>query len=219
MQNKAEVRRMKLIFGLGNPGKEYESTRHNCGFMTLDRLSEKYGIKISDSKLFGICGSGIIDGEKVMLIKPLTYMNRSGICVKSFMNYYKVNPEDVIIIYDDIDLAPGQLRIRKQGTAGSHNGMKSVVEYMGTTEFPRVRVGVGSKPERWDLKDYVLADVRKDADVMKGIERASEAVAVMLSDGLSEAMSRYNEKIKKPAEEKTENNTAGETAENKAENV
>lgn len=185
---------MKIIIGLGNPGKEYAATRHNMGFMAIDRLADKYGIDIIDLKHKGICGKGMIEGEKVMLVKPQTYMNNSGECVRELMDYYKTEPEDIIIIYDDIDLDPGQLRIRKSGTAGSHNGMKSVISHMGTQIFPRVRIGVGAKPDGWDLADYVLSRITPEADkeIVKGIATAGEAVASILTKGIDEAMNIYN---------------------------
>lgn len=188
---------MKIIIGLGNPGKEYAATRHNMGFMAIDRLADKYGIDIIDLKHKGICGKGMIEGEKVMLVKPQTYMNNSGECVRELMDYYKTEPEDIIIIYDDIDLDPGQLRIRKSGTAGSHNGMKSVISHMGTQIFPRVRIGVGAKPDGWDLADYVLSRITPEADkeIVKGIETAGEAVVSILSKGIDEAMNIYNRHI------------------------
>lgn len=188
---------MKIIIGLGNPGKEYAATRHNMGFMAIDRLAEKYGIDIIDLKHKGICGKGMIEGEKVMLVKPQTYMNNSGECVRELMDYYKTESEDIIIIYDDIDLDPGQLRIRKSGTAGSHNGMKSVISHMGTQIFPRVRIGVGAKPDGWDLADYVLSRITPEADkeIVKGIETAGEAVVSILSKGIDEAMNIYNRHI------------------------
>ena len=195
---------MKIIVGLGNPGKEYETTRHNMGFMTVDRLAKKFGIDIIDLKHKGMCGKGIISGEKVMLVKPQTYMNNSGECVREVMDYYKVLPEDILIIYDDIDLDPGQLRIRKNGSAGSHNGMKSVIKHMGTQVFPRVRVGVGAKPEGWDLADYVLSRISPDADreIIKGTEDAAEAVECIISKGIDDAMNLYNRHKDTGAEEK-----------------
>ena len=188
---------MKIIIGLGNPGKEYAATRHNMGFMAIDRLADKYGIDIIDLKHKGMCGKGMIEGEKVMLVKPQTYMNNSGECVRELMDYYKTESEDIIIIYDDIDLDPGQLRIRKSGTAGSHNGMKSVITHMGTQIFPRVRIGVGAKPDGWDLADYVLSRITPEADkeIVKGIETAGEAVVSILSKGIDEAMNIYNRHI------------------------
>lgn len=185
---------MKIIIGLGNPGKEYAATRHNMGFMAIDRIAQKAGIDVIDLKHKGLCGRGIIGGEKVMLVKPQTYMNNSGECVREIMDYYKTDPSDIIVIYDDIDLNPGQLRIRKSGSAGSHNGMKSVIRYMGTTEFPRVRIGVGDKPEGWDLADYVLSHITPEADgeIVKGIAKAADAVGHMLAEGIDDTMNIYN---------------------------
>lgn len=204
---------MKIVIGLGNPGKEYESTRHNAGFMTIDKLADKYSVTINEYRHKSLCGKAVIGADKVLLVKPQTYMNRSGEAVREVMDYYKVEPEDIIIIYDDIDLDPGQLRIRERGTAGSHNGMKSVVSHMGTTEFPRVRVGVGAKPEGWDLADYVLS--HPDGEVRKliegGADKAVTAVEMLLRDEKSEAMNMFNRKPPKP---KAEKESAGEPEEN-----
>ena len=190
---------MKIIIGLGNPGKEYASTRHNMGFMTIDKLAAKHGIDIIDLKHKGMCGKGMMRGEKVLLVKPQTYMNNSGECVREVMDFYKVDPNDIIIIYDDIDLDPGQLRIRKTGSAGSHNGMKSVVTHMGTQEFPRVRVGVGAKPEGWDLADYVLSHITEgDKEILAGVADAADAVESILTDGIDDAMNRYNRSKEQP---------------------
>ena len=185
---------MKIIVGLGNPGKEYATTRHNMGFMAIDKLAKKYDIDIMELKHKALCGKGIIAGEKVLLVKPQTYMNNSGECVRELMDYYKINPENIIIIYDDIDIDPGQLRIRKSGSAGSHNGMKSVITHMGTLDFPRIRIGVGDKPDGWDLADYVLSRITSEADkeLVKGIETAGDAVECILSKGIGEAMNIYN---------------------------
>ena len=137
---------MKLIVGLGNPGPEYDRTRHNMGFKVIDKLSAKYSIEVNHSKFKGMYGTGLINGEKIILFKPYTYMNLSGEAVEQIAAFYKVDLEDLIVIYDDIDIAPGLIRIRKSGSAGSHNGMKSVTQMMGSTAFPRVRVGTG-KPD------------------------------------------------------------------------
>lgn len=187
---------MKIIIGLGNPGKEYATAIHNIGFMAIDKLASKHGIDVIDLKHKGLIGKGMIAGEKVLLVKPQTYMNNSGECVREVTDYYKIDLEDLIIIYDDIDLPPGQLRIRKTGSAGTHNGMKSIVQHLGTTVFPRIRVGAGGKPEGWDLADYVLSHISKDADkeISEGISNAAEAVEMIIKDGLSEAMNKFNEK-------------------------
>ena len=205
---------MKIVIGLGNPGKEYESTRHNAGFMTIDKLAGKYSVSINEYKHKALCGKAMIGLDKVLLVKPQTYMNNSGEAVREVMDYYKVEPTDIIIIYDDIDLDPSQLRIREQGTAGSHNGMKSVIKHMGTTEFPRVRVGVGAKPENWDLADYVLAhpegEDKKHID--EGIDKAVTAIEMLLKDEKSEAMNMFNKKPPKPkkADDKTEGKESSE---------
>ncbi|MBQ2250106.1 MAG: aminoacyl-tRNA hydrolase, partial [Lachnospiraceae bacterium] len=145
---------MFLIAGLGNPGKEYETTRHNAGFMVIDALADKLGADVSEKKHKGLCGKAVIGGQKCILLKPQTYMNSSGESIRAAADYFKIAPEDIIIIYDDISLAPGQLRVRAKGSAGGHNGIKSIIAHLGTQEFPRVRVGVGEKPSRMDLADY-----------------------------------------------------------------
>ena len=153
---------MLIIAGLGNPGKEYENTRHNAGFMVMDALAEKIGADISEKKHKALCGKGVIGGEKVILMKPQTYMNSSGESIRAAADYYKVDPEDILIVYDDISLAPGQIRIRKKGSAGGHNGIKNIIANLGTDRFMRVKVGVGEKPKNWDLADYVLSPFTKD---------------------------------------------------------
>ena len=197
---------MYLIVGLGNPGMKYDATKHNMGFKVIDELVETYGIPSSGTSLKGMYGKGMIGGEKVILIKPMTYMNNSGECVRAFVDYYKVDPEEeVIIIYDDITLEPGSIRVRKKGSAGGHNGIKSIIAHLGTEKFKRIRVGVGEKPKNWDLADFVLSPLKpeeKDA-VREGIENAAKAVEVILTDGADAAMNRYNKKAAKPKEEKT----------------
>ena len=197
---------MYLIVGLGNPGMKYDATKHNMGFKVIDELVETYGIPSSGTSLKGMYGKGMIGGEKVILIKPMTYMNNSGECVRAFVDYYKVDPEEeMIIIYDDITLEPGSIRIRKKGSAGGHNGIKSIIAHLGTEKFKRIRVGVGEKPKNWDLADCVRSPFKpeeKDA-VREGIEKAAKAVEVILTDGADAAMNRYNKKAAKPKEEKT----------------
>ena len=188
---------MYIIAGLGNPGKQYEHTRHNVGFDTLDKLAEKYHISIDNQKNTAVCGSGYIEGQKVILVKPQTYMNLSGESLREIIDFYKLDPaEELIVIYDDIDLDPGQLRIRKQGSAGGHNGMKDLIRQLGTQKFLRVKVGVGAKPNGWDLADYVLgrfsASERKLVD--EAIGRAADAVEMILSQGADAAMNEYNRK-------------------------
>ena len=188
---------MFIIAGLGNPTKQYEGTRHNVGFEVIDRISEKYNIDVDAKKHRALIGKGIIQGQKVILAKPQTYMNLSGESVRSLLDYYKVDEEhELIVIYDDIDLEPGQLRIRKQGSAGGHNGIKDIIRQLGTEKFLRIKVGVGAKPKGWDLADHVLgrfsADDRKLVD--EGIRDAAEAVELILSEGVDVAMNKYNRK-------------------------
>ena len=187
---------MKLIFGLGNPGREYEKTRHNAGFMAVDRIAAEAGIELFDGKFKGICGKGILEGEKILLVKPLTYMNSSGECVRAAADFYKAEPKDILIIYDDIDIAPGQIRVRKKGSAGSHNGMKSVIAHLGTTEFTRIRIGTGAKPEGWDLADYVLGrpDGADEVKINEALARVPEILRCILTDGTDAAMCRFNAK-------------------------
>ena len=186
---------MYLIVGLGNPGRQYEGTRHNMGFDTIDYLIEKYRIPQGGVKFNAMYGKGIIGGEKVILIKPLSFMNLSGGPVRDMANYFKVDPEtELIVIYDDIDLEPGQIRIRKQGSAGGHNGVKYLIRQLGTQKFLRVKVGVGAKPKGWDLADYVLGRF-SDGDrklVDDAIARAGDAVDVIISRGADAAMNEYN---------------------------
>ena len=186
---------MKIIAGLGNPTKEYEGTRHNIGFSVIDKLADEYNISMNEKKHKAICGKGMIEGEKVILLKPQTYMNLSGESVVDAVNFYKVDPEeDVIIIYDDIDLDVGKLRIRAKGSAGGHNGMKNIIAHLGTQVFPRIRVGVGAKPKDWDLADYVLGRFPKEElpEIEAGRETACEAGKIIVSQGTEAAMNRIN---------------------------
>ncbi len=185
---------MKIIVGLGNPTKEYEGTRHNVGFSVIHELSEKYNINVDTKKHKALIGKGIIEGEKVILAMPQTYMNLSGESVRALVDYYKCDTTDVIIIYDDISLDVGKLRIRAKGSAGGHNGIKSIISHLGTMEFPRIKVGVGEKPSGMDLADYVLGHFsREEQQVMtEGIRTAGEAAALMTKQDISVAMNRYN---------------------------
>ena len=186
---------MFIIAGLGNPTKQYEGTRHNVGFEVIDRISEKYNIDVDAKKHRALIGKGIIQGQKVILAKPQTYMNLSGESVRSLLDYYKVDEEhELIVIYDDIDLEPGQLRIRKKGSAGGHNGIKSIIAHLGSENFPRLKFGVGDKPKEMDLADYVLGrfSSQDEATVSEGIKRACEAVECMIGEGCDAAMNKYN---------------------------
>ena len=188
---------MYLIAGLGNPGRQYEKTRHNMGFDVIDELIEKNRVPQTGVKFDAMYGKGIIGGEKAILMKPLSYMNLSGSPIRSMADYFKVDPEEeIVVVYDDIDLEPGQIRIRKQGSAGGHNGMKDIIAKLGTQKFIRVKVGVGAKPKGWDLADYVLSrfDAVERKIVDDSIKRAAEAVEMILTEGVDAAMNAYNRK-------------------------
>ena len=185
---------MIIIAGLGNPGKEYEGTRHNAGFDTLDALADRHGIDISGFEHHALVGKGNIKGQKVLLVKPQTYMNLSGVAVRALMDYYKEDTDDLIIVYDDVALPPGRLRVRSKGSAGGHNGIKSLINELGTQEFNRVRVGVGEKPPRWDLADWVLGRYTKeDRDTMdEAFKKAALAVECIIETGIGAAMNKFN---------------------------
>ena len=188
---------MFIIAGLGNPTSQYEGTRHNIGFDVMDALAEKYNISISEKKHKALCGKGVIEGEKVLLVKPQTYMNLSGESIAEILNYYKVDAEeDFLVVFDDISLAPGNIRIRKKGSAGGHNGIKNIIAMTGTQNFKRIKVGVGEKPKGWDLADYVLGRF-PDEDRKKvndAIEDAIGAVSMILHGETDQAMKCYNAK-------------------------
>ena len=186
---------MYLIAGLGNPGREYENTRHNAGFASIDRLAEKNHISIDMKKFQALCGTGYIGGQKVLLLKPQTYMNLSGESLRAACDFFKIDPEqELIVIYDDISLAPGQLRIRAKGSAGGHNGIKSIISHLGTQVFLRVKVGVGEKPQGWDLADYVLGHFSKEEQqvMQESFDRAADAAAALLSEEVQQVMNEYN---------------------------
>ena len=197
---------MYVIAGLGNPGKKYENTRHNMGFLVLDEFASKHGIKVSKIKHKALCGDGIIAGEKVLLVKPQTYMNLSGESLREVMAYYDVPAENLIVIYDDLDLETGALRIRKKGSSGSHNGMKSVIYQLQTDEFPRIRIGIGAAGGQ-DWKDFVTGGVSKEeADILaETIRKAADAIDCILEDGIDIAMNRYNTGKKKTDDEEEGN--------------
>ena len=188
---------MFIIAGLGNPTREYEGTRHNVGFDVIDRISEKYNIDVDTKKHRALIGKGIIEGQKVILAKPQTYMNLSGESVRELVDFYKVTNEEIIVIYDDVALDVGQLRIRAKGSAGGHNGIKNIIAHLGTQEFPRIRIGVGEKPKNWDLADYVLgrlADEEQPGN-REALGRAANACECIITDGIEEAMNRYNRRL------------------------
>ncbi|MCI9592546.1 MAG: aminoacyl-tRNA hydrolase [Lachnospiraceae bacterium] len=187
---------MYIIAGLGNPSNEYAKTRHNAGFDTIDLLADKLGISITEKKHRACCGKGIIGAEKVLLLKPQTFMNNSGESLRDAADFYKVEPEQILVIYDDISLEPGQLRIRMKGSAGGHNGIKSIIAHLGTQDFPRIKIGVGAKPERMDLADYVLSrfSPSEREKMEESFREGAEAVITFLQDGADAAMNRYNRK-------------------------
>jgi len=183
---------MKLIVGLGNPGEEYEATRHNVGFKVIDKISNQYNINVNRQKFKGMYGEGFIEGEKVILLKPSTYMNLSGESLREVINFYKISNEDVIVIYDDISLDIGRLRLREKGSAGGHNGIKSIIANLGTDIFPRIKVGVGQPNE--DLVKYVLGKFSKDEMLVldQSIEAAMKAVGQIVKSDIKEAMNKFN---------------------------
>lgn len=190
---------MFMIAGLGNPTLRYEGTRHNVGFDVIDALADKYNISVDYRKNRAFIGRGMIAGRKVILVKPQTYMNLSGESVRGLVDYYKIaEEEELLVIYDDVSLDVGQLRIRKKGSAGGHNGIKNIISELGTDVFPRIKVGVGEKPRQYDLVDYVLGHFSKaEREIMKeGYDRAVGAVEMILSEGLNPAMNEYNRKVK-----------------------
>lgn len=193
---------MYVIAGLGNPDKQYQGTRHNAGFEVIDRLAEKYNIAVDTRKHRALVGKGIIGGEKVLLVKPQTYMNLSGESLLSAVEYYKIDMEqELLVIYDDINLDIGQLRIRAKGSAGGHNGIKNIIANLGTQVFPRIRVGVGEKPQKYDLVDYVLGHFSKtEQEAMdEGFANAVGAVELFLTEGIGAAMNGYNKKKREEA--------------------
>ena len=188
---------MYIIAGLGNPTQQYDHTRHNIGFDTITYLADRYHITLNTKKFQAICGTGVIEGQKVLLLKPQTYMNLSGNSIGEAVNFYKLDPAtEVIVIYDDIALEPGYIRVRKKGSAGGHNGIKDIIAHLGTQEFQRIRVGVGEKPKDYDLAAYVLghfaAEDRKKVE--EAIAQAADAVGLMVQDRADEAMNLYNKK-------------------------
>lgn len=188
---------MYIIAGLGNPTKEYERTRHNVGFSVIDVLADKYNIDMGERKHRALCGKGMIEGEKALLIKPQTFMNLSGESVRSALDYYRVDETaELIVIYDDISLPPGQLRIRKKGSAGGHNGIKNIIAHLGHDTFVRIKVGVGEKPKGYDLADYVLGRFSKEerAIMEEAFKEAGEAVEVIIEKGPDAAMNLFNQK-------------------------
>ena len=185
---------MYLIIGLGNPESDYAETRHNMGFNVINQLAKEYGIQINRKKFNSEYENAIIEGEKVVLIKPQTFMNASGEAVIEFVNFYKVDLNKVIIIYDDIDIEPGKIRIRKNGSAGSHNGMKSIVHFLNSTDFPRIRVGIGKPKENENMIEYVIGAIpdEEKKSLEDGVNIAKDAIIELLKNGIDSAMNKFN---------------------------
>ena len=194
---------MYIIVGLGNPGKQYENTRHNMGFLAVNLLAEKYNIDVNKIKFKALVGEGRIAGQKVLLVKPQTYMNLSGEAVRQAMDFYKIVPEELIVIYDDIDIPTGTFRIRKKGSPGTHNGMRNIFQHIQTNDFPRIRVGIGSG-KKDNLAGYVTGGISKSeqeilADVLKS---SADAAACIIEKGIDKAMNEYNVRPNKEKKEK-----------------
>ncbi|MFC7372310.1 aminoacyl-tRNA hydrolase [Fictibacillus iocasae] len=185
---------MKLFIGLGNPGPKFEDTRHNIGFKVIDQLAEEMNIPLQQSKFKGLYGTGIVKGEKVFLLKPLTFMNLSGECIGPFMDYFNIPVEDMVVIYDDLDTAPGKLRLRAKGSAGGHNGMKSMIAHLGTQEYKRIRFGIGRPTNAQPVPDFVLGRFSKEEQpsVQDGIEKSAKACEAFLTETFENVMNRFN---------------------------
>lgn len=183
---------MFLIVGLGNPGKQYEKTRHNIGFDVIDYMADKYNIDVNREKFKGICGEGFIENKKVILLKPLTYMNLSGESIREFANFYKLEDDEIIVVYDDISLDIGRLRIREKGSAGGHNGIKSIIQNLGGDKFPRVKVGVGQPKD--NLVNHVLGKFSKEdrEHIEKVIPVVSDAIVEIVKNDAKESMNKFN---------------------------
>ncbi|MBP7176137.1 MAG: aminoacyl-tRNA hydrolase [Thermoclostridium sp.] len=191
---------MLVLVGLGNPGREYERTRHNAGFEAIDYLAALYRISLTREKFRSLIGEGMIQSEKVLLVKPQTYMNNSGEAVRAIMDFYKLQPNQLVVVFDDIDLEPGAIRIRTRGSAGTHNGMRSILYHLGTEVFPRIRIGIGKPDPRFDLADYVLGrlDPSEQKAMSEAVEKVAEAIGILLVSGIETAMGKFNETKKAP---------------------
>ena len=186
-----------LIVGLGNPGKEYTHTRHNCGFRALDILAEKLSCRVDRGKFQGLYGQCNYQGKKLLLLKPQTFMNLSGRSVLQLSAYFSVPPQRIVVLFDDISLEPGRLRVRADGSAGGHNGIKSIIQELGSQDFPRIKIGVGAKPNpEYDLADWVLSSfsAQEEKALLPALERAADAALCIIGKGISETANRYNGK-------------------------
>lgn len=185
---------MKIIVGLGNPGKQYEATRHNIGFHVIDELSKRLDIPLTQSKFNGMYGIGHVGTEKVMLLKPLTYMNLSGECIVPIMDYYEVNDDEIVVIYDDLDLQVGKLRLRQKGSAGGHNGIKSIIQHLGSQEFNRIRIGVDRPKNGMKVPDYVLSNFSEDEkiEMIHAVKNSANACEDWVTKKFLDVMNTYN---------------------------
>lgn len=185
---------MKWFVGLGNPGKQYELTRHNIGFMALDRFADRHGIKITQSKCKGLLGEGVVAGQKVYLLKPQTYMNLSGESIRAFMDFYKAQIEDLIVVYDDLDTPFGSIRLRYQGSAGGHNGIKSTIQHLGTQSFQRIRMGISRPAPGRDIADYVLHTFSKEelTKMPPLLDKTCDAMEHLLEHTFENTMAKFN---------------------------
>ena len=188
---------MKVIVGLGNPEHEYKGTRHNIGFEAINKLAYDHNIAVKRIKHKALIGTGMIGGEKVVLVKPQTYMNLSGESVREVVDFYDVTEEDIIILYDDITLAVSDIKIREQGSAGGHNGIKNIIWHLNTTDFLRVKIGIGEKPKEFILSDYVLSRFSKEEEqaMIQGVTKATEAVELILKESAAKAMNQFNRRL------------------------
>jgi peptidyl-tRNA hydrolase, PTH1 family len=190
-----EVGNMKLIVGLGNPGRQYEQTRHNIGFEVIDELSDQFGIPLNQSKLKGFYGVGLYKGEKVLLLKPLTYMNLSGESIRAVMDYYHIDMDDLLVIYDDLDLPVGKIRLRQKGSAGGHNGIKSTITHLGTQQFNRIRIGIDRPLSGMNIPDYVLGKFQKEEQIelQNAVKKSAQACDAWLNKPFLQVMNEFNQ--------------------------
>lgn len=190
-----EVEKMKLIVGLGNPGKQYEQTRHNIGFEVIEELSRGFNIPLNQSKHKGLYGMGFYKGEKILLLKPLTYMNLSGESIRAVMDYYDIALEDFLVIYDDLDLPVGKIRLRQKGSPGGHNGIKSTVAHLGTQQFNRIRIGIDRPESGMSVPDYVLGRFRKEEqdEMLDAVKKSAEACQAWLEKPFLQVMNEFNQ--------------------------
>ncbi len=194
MSYREEIKALKLLVGLGNPGREYEQTRHNVGFMVIDELAKRWNLSYNQTKFNGLFSSHIVGTEKVILCKPLTYMNLSGECVRPLMDYFKMDIDDLLVIYDDLDLPVGKIRLRVKGSAGGHNGIKSLIHHLGTDQFKRIRIGIGRPQNGQKVTDYVLGRFisEEQPDIQHAIIRAADACEKFMTEPFLQVMNEFN---------------------------